>query len=102
MLEDVMQASLPKLVEMVRVADLGQGNEPLRLLGIRWLREGAAGEDRNSMKAEEGDFVNMEVAFAYRSRPSEKSLKSKTRNAHLLIEFFLAAGIPLRRFHPHK
>lgn len=41
-LEDVMQASLPKLVRMVSVEDLGQGNEAIRILGVRWLPTGAA------------------------------------------------------------
>jgi hypothetical protein len=36
-LEDSMQASLPKLVNMVNVEDLGQGSETPRILGIRWL-----------------------------------------------------------------
>lgn len=37
-----MQASLPKLVRMVSVEDLGQGSEAIRLLGVRWLPTGAA------------------------------------------------------------
>ncbi len=41
-LEDVMQASLPKLVRMVSVEDLGQGNEAIRILGVRWLPTGVA------------------------------------------------------------
>ena len=41
-LEDVMQASLPKMVRMVSVEDLGQGNEAVRILGVRWLPTGAA------------------------------------------------------------
>lgn len=41
-LEDVMQASLPKLVRMISVEDLGQGNEAIRILGVRWLPTGAA------------------------------------------------------------
>ena len=41
-LEDVMQASLPRLVRMVSVEDLGQGNEAFRILGVRWLPTGAA------------------------------------------------------------
>ncbi|KAF3112864.1 hypothetical protein TWF569_000529 [Orbilia oligospora] len=95
MLEDVMQASLPRFVKMVRIADLGQGNEPLRVLGIRWLREGAASQSIDGMEAEEGDFVNLELAVAYKSRPSDKSVKSKVKNAHLLLEFYLAGAIPL-------
>lgn len=56
-LEDVMQASLPGVIDMVRVADLGQGNEPLRILGIKWLRQGDAGKEKDGLEAEEGDFV---------------------------------------------
>ncbi|KAF2652264.1 hypothetical protein K491DRAFT_706548 [Lophiostoma macrostomum CBS 122681] len=41
-LEDVMQASLPKMVRMVSVDDVGQGSEALRILGVRWLPTGAA------------------------------------------------------------
>ena len=43
-LEDVMQASLPKLVRMVSVDDIGQGSESIRILGVRWLPAGAATE----------------------------------------------------------
>lgn len=93
-----MQASLPKFVKMVRIADLGQGSEPLRILGVRWLREGAASEDRDGMKAEEGDFINLEIALAYRSRPSSKTVSSKVKNAHLLLEFYLAGAIPFRKY----
>src|SRR6266498_1713266 len=41
-LEDVIQASLPKLVRMISVEDLGQGSEAIRILGVRWLPTGAA------------------------------------------------------------
>lgn len=41
-LEDVMQASLPRMVRMVSVNDIGQGSESLRILGVRWLPSGAA------------------------------------------------------------
>ena len=154
MLEDVMQASLPKLVRMVSVDDLGQGNEAFRILGIRWLPTGAAsqtvGEDgeikesqngkgdtndrsaagegqedtnattdqddqqkskgdskdskqdeeeqeatREGLEAEQGDFVNMEMAFAYRARSSGKSIKSKARNAHLYLKFYFPGGIAI-------
>lgn len=44
-LEDVMQASLPKLVRMISVEDLGQGNESIRILGIKWLPTGNARKD---------------------------------------------------------
>lgn len=61
-LEDVMQASLPKMVRMISVEDLGQGNEALRILGINWLPAGDAKEDvsvrgqvRKSSQAQESD-----------------------------------------------
>ena len=41
-LEDVMQASLPKVVRMIAIEDFGQGKSPLRILGVRWLPSGAA------------------------------------------------------------
>lgn len=152
-LEDVMQASLPKLVRMISVEDLGQGSEAIRILGIRWLPRGAAakdvsvngklksrkkndesdrkvpgegeidgdtkskgGADHNQtskqdeeeeskedniaegMEAEEGDFVNLEVAFSYRASGSGKSLKVKSKNAHLFLAFYLPGGIRFRRF----
>jgi hypothetical protein len=152
MLEDVMQASLPKIIRMVSVDDLGQGSESIRILGIRSLPTGAAsqsvdekgnlkktsnkdandraapgeGEEednenkvkdedksindkkkeqedkqkeqeqqaiREGMEAEQGDFVNMELAFAYRARSSGKSIKSKSKNAHLYLKFYLPGGI---------
>jgi hypothetical protein len=44
MLEDVMQASLPKTVRMISVDDLGQGSEAFRILGVKWLPTGAASQ----------------------------------------------------------
>lgn len=151
-LEDVMQASLPKVIRMVSVDDMGQGSESVRILGIRWLPTGAAGQSvdekghlqtpaemaksdrvapgegqqdqsvdagecekggddakgsdeqkkqeeqeqqamRAGMEAEEGDFVNMEVAFAYRARSTGKSIKGKANHAHLYLKFYLPGGI---------
>lgn len=37
MIEDVMQASLPKFITAVRIADLGQGRNPLRIVAMRGL-----------------------------------------------------------------
>ncbi|KAK4221675.1 hypothetical protein QBC38DRAFT_491622 [Podospora fimiseda] len=116
-LEDVMQASLPKVVRMVSVDDIGQGSEAIKILGIRWLPSGAAGESVDSdgnitsgeggqgdnldtqeqenegMEGEEGDFINMELAFSYRARSSGKTIKSKAKNAHLYLKFYLPGGI---------
>jgi hypothetical protein len=43
-LEDVMQASLPKVVRMIAIEDFGQGKSAIRILGVRWLPSGAASE----------------------------------------------------------
>ncbi|PPJ60403.1 hypothetical protein CBER1_08001 [Cercospora berteroae] len=146
-LEDVMQASLPRIVQMVSVEDIGQGSEALRILGIKWLPSGAAarsvGEDgklqkkdqdehksdrsvpgqgeidgkakdeqsegssdndndngdgteraevAEGMEAEEGDFINLEVAFAYRARAA-KSFQDRTKDIHLYLAFYLPGGI---------
>lgn len=125
-LEDVMQASLPSMVRMVAVEDLGQGSEALRILGVRWLPTGAAArsvnaegklktakeekgdrtvadngesggeEPQDSMEAEEGDFVNMEIAFAYRPATGH-GIKSRANHAHLYLAFYLPGNIKLRK-----
>nr|POE63347.1 meiotically up-regulated gene 190 protein [Quercus suber] len=152
-----MQASLPSMVQMVSVDDIGQGSESLRILGIRWLPTGAAArsvasdgklkskedkkhqndrtvpgegevdddaEDKKDpsddkakaqddhdnqtsddgadkeiaegMEAEEGDFINLEVAFAYRARSGDKpGLKNRTKDMHLYLAFYLPANIKI-------
>lgn len=138
--KDIMQASLPKLVRMVSVDDLGQGSESLQILGINWLPKGAAGrsvtengeltaeetdveeakskdatEKANSdagddteqgpggdavsegMEAEEGEFVNLELAFAYRAGRLKSKLKDRAKNAHLYLAFYLPGNIKLRK-----
>ncbi|KAI9724513.1 MAG: hypothetical protein M1812_000581 [Candelaria pacifica] len=147
-LEDVMQASLPKMVRMISVEDLGQGSEAIQILGVRWLPTGAAarsvsidgrlksnnekgnsdrktpgegeiekdakaeqsdkhdengkedskqeGDEENiaeGMEAEEGDFVNVEIAFAYRAKSSGKDLRTKAKNAHLYLAFYLPGSM---------
>ena len=132
-LEDVMQASLPKVVRMVSVDDIGQGSEAFQILGVKWLPTGAAAksvakdgklkseseqkkndrtapgegeidrdekgeddgneEEAEGMEAEQGDFVNLEIAFAYKARTSGKSLKTRSNNAHLYLKFYLPSRI---------
>ncbi|KAI0439904.1 hypothetical protein F4803DRAFT_567987 [Xylaria telfairii] len=50
---------------------------------------------REGMEAEEGDFINLELALAYRSRTSSKYLKTKAKNAHLLLKFYLPGGMAI-------
>lgn len=37
MVEDILQASLPGFVDAVRIADIGQGTNPLRIVSMRAL-----------------------------------------------------------------
>lgn len=157
-LEDVMQASLPSMVRMVSIDDLGQGSDSIRILGIRWLPAGAAhktvgadgkvekdkkhtkdkvdeektgktdateqaesdaatdvnnrssaNEDEQvdsgggrpnvpgGMEAEEGEFVNLEIAFAYRSTHSRRKFTDRAKHAHLYMAFYLPGKIKLRK-----
>ncbi|EFI28597.1 meiotically up-regulated 190 protein [Coprinopsis cinerea okayama7 len=95
MLEDSLQASLPAMIHGVKVAELGQGSEPVRILGIRCLDKGAAATATgDGMEGEEGDFVNMEVAVGYRAKDTSglKGLRARAANLHILMEFWLSGG----------
>ncbi|KAI0119000.1 hypothetical protein F4814DRAFT_223206 [Daldinia grandis] len=50
---------------------------------------------REGMEAEEGDFVNLELALAYRGRSSGKSVKAKAKNAHLYLKFYLPGEVAI-------
>ncbi|KAJ7252697.1 hypothetical protein B0H12DRAFT_1117399 [Mycena haematopus] len=91
MLEDALQASLPSLIHGVRVADIGQGSEAVRILAIRALES----DDATRSSDDEGDFLNLEVALAFRARPRGTGLKDRSGNPHILMEFQVAGGILL-------
>lgn len=78
LLEDVMQASIPSIIHSVKIADLSQGKQPVRILSICGLPS-------------EGDDINVEVSFAYYAR--------KNAGIHLVVHFFVGfrnlVGIPL-------
>ena len=94
MLEDTLQASLPKFIYGVKVADLGQGSEPVRVVGIRWLDAGRAAQEVEGMPGEEGDFINLELAISYRSKDTTGAgLKARAGNIHILMQFWIAGGI---------
>jgi hypothetical protein len=55
----------------------------------------------DTMGAEDGDFVNVEVAFAY--RPSTgKGIKSRAKHAHLLLAFYLPGNVKMRKLIPFE
>lgn len=39
MVEDVLQASLPGFIDAVRIADIGQGTNPIRIVSMRALAD---------------------------------------------------------------
>jgi hypothetical protein len=51
---------------------------------------------QDTMEAEEGDFVNVEIAFAY--RPSTgRGIRSRAKHAHLYLAFYLPGKVKLRK-----
>ncbi|PHH88585.1 hypothetical protein CDD83_7340 [Cordyceps sp. RAO-2017] len=113
-LEDVMAASVPGIIENVRVADISQGNNPIRILNMRALpdshvqdikkeihKENEKKMDPNELAAMEqaGSFYNMEVSMAYHAKPSGEDIASKARNMGMRLVFYLGIkglfGVPL-------
>lgn len=108
MVEDILQQSLPGFVDAVRITDLGQGTNPLRITSIRalpdqpgddgypktsWIDQGndvtskdTSGKDITEDQA--GDYYNFEVAFSYAALPGQGA-HLRAKNIHLLIEFFI-------------
>ncbi|UNI16136.1 hypothetical protein JDV02_002602 [Purpureocillium takamizusanense] len=113
-LEDVMAASVPGIIEHVRVANIQQGNNPIRILNMRALpdshvqdikdeihKENERTMDPNELAAAEqaGSFYNMEVSVAYHAKPSGEDVASKARNMGMQLVFYLGIkglfGVPL-------
>lgn len=117
-LEDVMQASVPGVIENVRVAEINQGNNPLRILSLRALPDSHVQELKESIHEdnkktkdpqeaaadeEGGDYYNLECSFAYHSKPAAQgNASSKARNMHMELVFYLGIkglfGVPLPIF----
>ncbi|TKA32803.1 hypothetical protein B0A50_01028 [Salinomyces thailandicus] len=116
-LEDVMQASVPGIIENVRVAEISQGSNPIRILSLRALPDDHVQEMKRSIHEENkktkdpqeaaadeegGDYYNLEIAFAYHAEPSGKRASEKARNMHMALVFYLGIkglfGVPLPIF----
>ncbi|EAW10548.1 C2 domain protein [Aspergillus clavatus NRRL 1] len=116
-IEDIMQASAPGVVENVRIAEIDQGNNPLRILSMRALpdehvqqlkdnirEENMKNKDPQEAAAAEegGSYYNLEASFAYHAKPSGQSASSKARNMHMQIMFYLGIqglfGVPFPVF----
>ena len=116
-LEDVMQASVPGVIENVRVAEIDQGSNPIRILSLRALpdtqvkdlkksihEENKKTKDPQEAAADEegGDYYNLEISFAYHAAPSGRRASDKARNMHMQLVFYLGIkglfGVPLPIF----
>lgn len=116
-IEDIMQASSPGVIENIRVAEIDQGNNPIRILSMRSLpddhvknlRENIHQENMKNKDPQEravaeegGSYYNMEASFAYHARPSGQSTSSKARNLHMQLIFYLGIrglfGVPFPVF----
>lgn len=116
-LEDVMQASVPGIIENVRVAEINQGSNPLRILSLRALPdshmkemkqaihdENKKNKDPQEAAADEegGDYYNLEISFAYHAAPTGTRASDKARNMHMQMVFYLGVkglfGVPLPIF----
>ncbi|RAH71540.1 C2 domain protein [Aspergillus aculeatinus CBS 121060] len=116
-IEDIMQASAPGVVENVRIAEIDQGNNPIRILSLRALpddhvkqlkeqvhEENVKNKDPQEAAAAEegGDYYNIEASFAYHAKPSGQTTSSKARNMHMQIVFYLGVkglfGVPFPVF----
>ncbi|KAL9589027.1 MAG: hypothetical protein Q9203_002174 [Teloschistes exilis] len=116
-LEDVMGASVPGVIENVRVAEINQGNNPIRILSLRALPDTHVKELKEDIHAqnkktkdpqeaaadeEGGDYYNLEVSFAYHAKPSGTDSSSKAQNMHMELVFYLGIkglfGVPLPIF----
>jgi Ca2+-dependent lipid-binding protein len=116
-LEDVMQASVPGIIENVRVAEIDQGSNPIRILSMRALpdshmremkqaihEENKKSKDPQEAAADEegGDYYNLEISFAYHAAPTGSRASEKARNMHMQLVFYLGIkglfGVPLPIF----
>ncbi|CAL5874764.1 uncharacterized protein PFLUO_LOCUS9066 [Penicillium psychrofluorescens] len=116
-IEDIMQASAPGVVENVRIAEIDQGSNPIRILSMRSLPDNHVDHMKDNIRdqnlknkdpqeaaaAEEGgDYYNMEAAFAYHAMPTGQSASSKARNMHMQLVFYLGIrglfGVPFPVF----
>lgn len=116
-LEDVMAASVPGVIEHVRVAEINQGSNPIRILSLRALPDNHVKDLVQSIKEENkktkdpqeaaadeegGDNYNLEISFAYHAKPSGARASDKARNMHMQLVFYLGVkglfGVPLPIF----
>ncbi len=109
-----MAASVPGIVDNVRVADISQGSNPLRIVSLRALPDSHVQDIQKKMYEETkehtdphelaamekaGAFYNLEASIAYHSMPSGDDISSKSKNMGMQLVFYMGIkglfGIPL-------
>lgn len=112
-LEDVMQASVPGIIDNVKVADISQGNNPIRILSLRALPDAHMKDIKDEMHKnnekikdpqelaadeEGGDYYNLECSFAYHAKPKSGGA-TNPQNMGMQLIFYLGMrglfGVPL-------
>ena len=97
-LEDVMQASLPKIVRMIAIEDFGQGKSAIRILGIRSLPAGAADES----VSQDGKVRKSKSSSSDRDNPGQGEVNEDDKNKsgskdedeqHAQEDAYLAEGL---------
>ena len=108
-----MQASVPGVIENVKVNDISQGSNPIRVLSLRALPDSHVQDlkdeirkrdekvkDEQELAADDegGDFYNLEATVAYHSLPSSADVSSKAKNMGMQLVFYLGIkglfGVP--------
>lgn len=108
-----MQASVPGVIENVKVNDISQGSNPIRVLSLRALpdsevqdlkdelrKQNEKVKDPQELAADEagGDFYNLEATIAYHALPSSADVSSKAKNMGMQLVFYLGMkglfGVP--------
>lgn len=116
-IEDVMHASLPGIIENVRIAEINQGSNPFRIISLRSLpdeqvsdlmdglhkhNEESKDEQEAAAIEEGGSPYNLECTFAYHAKPTGTSSAAKADNMHMMVVFYLGVkglfGVPLPIF----
>ncbi|POS84788.1 hypothetical protein EPUL_003642, partial [Erysiphe pulchra] len=117
LLENVMQASAPSIIENVRVAEINQGSNPLRILSLQALPESQVKEFKCNVRSQiskdksteetkfnedDGAFFNLECSFAYHAKRSPDDAPVKIKNMHMQLFFDIGIkglfGVPFPVF----
>ncbi|UZJ53850.1 hypothetical protein CBS101457_003170 [Exobasidium rhododendri] len=86
MLEDVIQANLPKFITEVKCAELTQGKNSMKVLSSRLLPPSDEDEEEAKWNGGVKKHVQLEVAFAYRARGSRRGIANPTKENTRKIE----------------